>query len=101
MKPPPEQPAPDWLVHRAFGGLDWASQKHNVIVVDPHGKVVANWIVSSIIYFAVSVLLIFVLIGIPLVLLLCFVGVIFPIIGGIKASDGQVWKYPLSITFFR
>jgi len=47
------------------------------------------------------VLLIFVIIGIPLLLLLCLVGVIFPIIGGIKASDGQVWKYPLSITFFR
>ena len=43
MKPPPEQPAPDWLVHRAFGGLDWASQKHNVIVVDPHGKVVEDF----------------------------------------------------------
>jgi len=79
----------------------WQLKKEEMPGLDPHGKVVANWIVSSIIYFAVSVLLIFVLIGIPLVLLLCFVGVIFPIIGGIKASDGQVWKYPLSITFFR
>lgn len=25
---------------------------------------------------------------------------IFPIIGGIKGLDGQVWKYPLSIPFF-
>jgi uncharacterized Tic20 family protein len=49
----------------------------------------------------VSVLLIFVLIGIPLIALLCLVGVIFPIIGGIKASDGEVWKYPMSIAFFR
>jgi uncharacterized Tic20 family protein len=26
--------------------------------------------------------------------------VVFPIIGGIKASTGEAWKYPLSIPFF-
>jgi uncharacterized Tic20 family protein len=56
---------------------------------------------EEVIYFGASVLLIFVLIGIPLILLLCLVGVIFPIIGGIKASNGEVWKYPMSLTFFR
>ena len=29
--------------------------------------------------------------------LLCL---IFPIIGAIKANDGEVWPYPLSIRFF-
>jgi hypothetical protein len=38
-----QQTARDWLAHRAFGGLDWASQKHNVIVVDPRGKVVEDF----------------------------------------------------------
>jgi uncharacterized Tic20 family protein len=79
----------------------WQMKKEEMPGLDAHGKVVANWIISSIIYCGVSVLLIFVLIGIPLILLLCLVGVIFPIIGGIKASDGEVWKYPMSITFFR
>jgi len=79
----------------------WQLKKEEMPGLDAHGKVVANWIISSIIYLGVSVLLIFVLIGIPLILLLCLVGVIFPIIGGIKASDGEVWKYPMSITFFR
>ena len=79
----------------------WQLKKEEMPGLDAHGKVVANWIISSIIYGGVSVLLIFVLIGIPLILLLCLVGVIFPIIGGIKAGDGEVWKYPMSITFFR
>jgi len=79
----------------------WQLKKEQMPGLDAHGKVVANWIISSIIYLGVSVLLIFVIIGIPLILLLCIVGVIFPIIGGIKASDGEVWKYPMSITFFR
>ena len=38
-----EQTAHDWLAQGAFGGLDWASEKHNVIVVDPHGKVVEDF----------------------------------------------------------
>jgi uncharacterized protein len=28
-------------------------------------------------------------------------GIIFPVIGGIKANDGIVWKYPLSIPFLK
>jgi uncharacterized Tic20 family protein len=40
-----------------------------------------------------------VLIGIPLLWALLVVGIIFPIIGGIKANDGVLWKYPLSISF--
>ncbi len=79
----------------------WQLKKEEMPGLDAHGKVVTNWIISSIIYGGVSVLLIFVLIGIPLLVLLCLVGVIFPIIGGIKASDGEVWKYPMSIAFFR
>jgi hypothetical protein len=29
-----------WQQHRAFGALDWASEKHSVIVVDQAGKVI-------------------------------------------------------------
>ena len=28
---------------------------------------------------------------------LAVLGIVFPIIGGIKANNGEVWKYPLSI----
>ncbi len=27
--------------------------------------------------------------------------VVFPIIAGIKANNGEVWKYPLSINFIK
>jgi hypothetical protein len=40
---PPEQAANDWLAHRAFGGLDWASQTHAVVIVDAPGKVVEDF----------------------------------------------------------
>ena len=40
---PSEQTAEDWLTHRAFGALDWASEKHNVVMVDARGKVVEDF----------------------------------------------------------
>jgi uncharacterized protein len=46
-------------------------------------------------------LLFFVFIGIPLLLMLAALCVIFPIIGGIKANNGELWKYPLSITIIK
>jgi len=39
----PEQQPGSWLEQRGFGGLDWASQKHNVVVVDPQGKVIEDF----------------------------------------------------------
>jgi transposase len=35
--------ARQWQQHRAFGAVDWASEKHCVIVVDPAGKVIEEF----------------------------------------------------------
>jgi len=79
----------------------WQLKKAEMPALDAHGKVVANWILSEIIYGAISVILVFVAIGIPILIVLFVLGIIFPIIGAIKAGDGIVWKYPLSISFFK
>src|SRR6516164_4360961 len=39
----PEQQPGGWLEQRGFGGLDWASQHHSVVVVDSHGKVLEDF----------------------------------------------------------
>jgi hypothetical protein len=67
----------------------------------PHGYVVFNWMISAIIYAIICIILMIVVIGIPLLFALGLVSLIFPIVGGIKASDGEVWPYPLSIKFFK
>jgi uncharacterized Tic20 family protein len=79
----------------------WQIKKAELPRIDDHGKVVANWIISEIIYAAIGVILLFVLIGIPLLIVLGILGIIFPIVGAIKASNGELWKYPLSIPFFK
>ena len=64
--------------------------------LDPHGKNAMNWIISSTIY---STLAFITVIGIPLVFVLWGCNVVFPIIAAIKARNGVVWSYPLSINF--
>lgn len=67
----------------------------------PHGHVVFNWMISAIIYCIISLILMLVLIGFILLPVLGLLSLVFPIIGGIKASDGEIWPYPLSIQFFK
>ena len=69
--------------------------------IDAHGINVINWIISLIVYSVVSAILIFAIIGIPMLMALGLVSVVFPIIAAIKANNGEVWKYPLSISFVK
>ena len=78
----------------------WQVQKQEMPELDIHGKIVANWIVSQIIYGVVFLLLCLVVIGFPLLVALAVLSLAFPIIGALKANQGKAWKYPFSITFF-
>lgn len=79
----------------------WATQKDVDPIVDRHGRVVLNWIVSSLIYALVGVALLFVIIGIPVLLALVVCDLVFVILGAVRANNGVLWTYPLSIPFFR
>lgn len=76
-------------------------KKNDLPGLVPHGHVVFNWIISVIIYAVVGVVLTIVLIGVPILIALGIISIIFPIVGAIKASDGMVWRYPLSIEIFK
>ena len=78
----------------------WQINKGQYPSLNDHGRVVTNWILSAVIYYAIAILLCLVVIGIFILPILGALSVVFPIIGTIKASKGEVWKYPLSIPFF-
>ncbi|VVB75094.1 Uncharacterised protein [uncultured archaeon] len=69
--------------------------------VKNHAKNALNWQISLIIYSIISIILIIVIIGIVLLVLLGILNVIFCIIAAIKASDGKLWEYPLTIKFLK
>lgn len=79
----------------------WQVKKAQFPEIDAHGKVALNWILSVIIYGFASGILALILIGIPLLIAVMVLSVVFPIMAGIKANNGELWKYPLSIQFVK
>lgn len=79
----------------------WQVKKDELPLIDRHGKNMVNWLISLVIYTIVGVLLCFIVIGVPFLILLGVLSVVFPIVAGIKANNGKVWKYPMSIQFLK
>jgi uncharacterized Tic20 family protein len=79
----------------------WQMKKNESEIIDKHGRIIVNWIISELIYGLIFFVLVFVIIGIPLLVALGILSIVFPIIGGVKANNGEIWPYPLSIKFFR
>lgn len=78
----------------------WQSKKDDPYV-DQQGKVVMNWICSSLIYAVISIILCFVVIGFLLLAILALCSIIFTVMGAIDASKGIIKNYPLTIKFFK
>jgi uncharacterized Tic20 family protein len=85
-----------------FGPLIvWLVKRGEAAEIDAHGKESLNFQISMLIYDAVALILCFVLIGIPILLLLWVLNTIFVIVAAIKASDGELYRYPLTIRFIK
>jgi uncharacterized protein len=78
----------------------WQVKKDESMVIDKHGRNIVNWIITWIIMIMICMVLWRIYIGIPLLGIVMVLGIVFPIIGGIKANNGEVWQYPFSIKFF-
>ena len=79
----------------------WQVKKEEMPAIDAHGKMVVNWLISSFIYLVISGILVIVVIGFLGLLAVAIMSVVFPIIGGIKANNGELWEYPLTIKFLK
>jgi uncharacterized Tic20 family protein len=77
----------------------WLAKRADSPEIDAHGKESLNFQLSMLIYDAVALVLCIVLIGIPILILLWLLNTIFVIIASIKASEGQLYRYPITIRF--
>ncbi|HNU58697.1 MAG TPA: DUF4870 domain-containing protein [Aquaticitalea sp.] len=78
----------------------WATQKGNVYQMDIHGKRIINFQLSLIVYCIICIPLIL-LFGLGLLgfVFLGIIGVIYPVVNAIKASNGETPNYPFSFNF--
>tara|TARA_R110002012_G_scaffold292984_1_gene488392 strand:+ start:1956 stop:2324 length:369 start_codon:yes stop_codon:yes gene_type:complete len=77
----------------------WLTNKDQSYVVDQHGKQIVNWMISSFIYGILGLILTCAIIGVPLLIGLAILTIVFPIIGAVKAAEGSFYKYPITIKF--
>lgn len=124
--PPPYQPptyepdriAPQWrglctLLHlSAIAGyfipfanfvipmVIWLLKKDESPDVDRCGREVLNFNLTMLIAFAVSWLLMLVLVGFLLAAVLWVYGLVVTIIAAVRTNDGQHYRYPLCLRFF-
>lgn len=77
----------------------WMIKRGDSAEIDANGKESLNFQISMLIYHAIAVILCFVLIGIPILIALWILDVVFTIIASIKTSEGQFYRYPLTIRF--
>ena len=75
----------------------WLAKRQDSPEIDAHGKESMNFQISMLIWNCIAAILILVLIGIPLLILLHILNIIFVIVASIQASDGKLYRYPLTI----
>ena len=88
--------------------LVWQIKRNEIPSTNVHGKAALNFQITVVIaLFAgavVALLLSFVCIGfllIPVVMLIGLAGLVFAIIAGIKANNGEDYKYPFSFNLIK
>jgi uncharacterized Tic20 family protein len=91
-------PVAGWIIGPL---LVWQIKKHDMPAIIPHAKEVINFQISCLIYFAVAALFIVIFIGFPLMIAIGVFNLVCVIIAALKANDGILWKYPLSIRFLK
>lgn len=120
MDTPPQTPPPvqkpdrtwDVLCHiSALAGLAipfgsilgplivWLIKKNELPSVDAHGKEALNFQLSVLIYLVISAVLVLLVIGVFLMIAIAIAAIVLVVIASVKASNGEFYRYPLTIRF--
>jgi uncharacterized Tic20 family protein len=75
----------------------WLLKKESSPYLDKHGRELLNFQISLMIYVLASFLLVFILVGIPLLIVIGLGSLVLTIISLIKASEGKIYRFPLTI----
>jgi len=73
----------------------WLVKKDESDFIDYHGREYFNFLISYFVYSLISGLLVIILVGFILLPVVGLLGVVFTIIGAIKAYDGENYRIPL------
>ena len=75
----------------------WLVKRAESAEIDAHGKEALNFQISMLIYNVVAGILCLLVIGFALLAVLHVLNVVFVIIAALRASEGQMYRYPLTL----
>jgi uncharacterized Tic20 family protein len=79
----------------------WLLKRNEHPFIDDQGKEALNFQISMLIYIVISAAMICILIGIVLLPIVIVMNIVFVVIASIKASNGVVYRYPLTIRLIK
>src|SRR6266513_5933056 len=79
----------------------WLIKRGDSSEIDAYGKEALNFQISMLIYNLVAGVLCLVLIGFAILAILHILNVVFVIIAALKTSEGQMYRYPLTIRLIK
>ena len=75
----------------------WLIKKDESAFINLQGRELLNFQLSILIYALICVPLCFILIGIPMLFVIGIASLILTIIGLVKATEGKIYRFPLTI----
>src|SRR5467141_1539700 len=86
-----------WAGHILGPLIVWLAKRGDSPEIDQHGKESLNFQISMLIYNVVAGILCLILIGFFLLAILHILNVVFVIIAAMRASEGRIYCYPLTL----
>jgi uncharacterized protein len=90
-----------WAGHILGPLIVWLAKRGDSPEIDAHGKESLNFQISMLIYSLIAGVLCLVLIGFVLLGILHILNLILVIIASIQASEGKLYRYPISIRLIK
>jgi uncharacterized Tic20 family protein len=79
----------------------WLIKREDDPFIDEQGKEAVNFQLTMFLLAFLCIPFIFILIGIPMIMLVGLMMIVFPVIAAIQSGDGKHYRYPLSIRFIK
>jgi uncharacterized protein len=90
-----------WAGHILGPLIIWLVKRGDSPEIDAHGKESLNFQISMLIYSLIAGVLCLVLIGFVLLGILHILNLVLVIIASIQASEGKLYRYPISIRLIK
>ena len=90
-----------WAFHILGPLIVWLTKRADSAEIDEHGKESLNFQISMLIYNVVAAVLCLILIGFALLLILHILNLVLVIVASIQASEGKLYRYPMTIRLIK